>query len=219
MENASKALIIAGGILIAILIISLLVAFYDNLKELMGVEEKVELTEQVAEFNKQFDVYYRDNLYGSDILSLANKVDDYNIRQADTGEYSRLDIEVTFKNTYKDYQKNEIIVKNNKYNAEDLKNIGDSLQEKINVYTTKNVENVGKTISALSGLRTNELENLLTQCGITNERKISEIKNEINNYLSYKSTLSSIKAKTFKVKRYDYNNENGRIVLMVFEQN
>lgn len=101
MENASKALIIAGGILISILVISLLVMFYNNIKDLMGTEHNVDMSEQALEFNKQYDVYYRDNLYGSDILSVANKVNDYNIRQAEEQGYKEIEMTITFNSDIK----------------------------------------------------------------------------------------------------------------------
>ena len=85
MENASKALIMAGSILISIMVITLLVMGYNNLTETMNAKNDEDAVEQVTQFNKQYDVYYRNNLYGSDILSLANKVDDYNERQSKEG--------------------------------------------------------------------------------------------------------------------------------------
>ena len=71
MENASKALIMAGGIFIALLVITLLVFFYNNIVTVQNADEEAEIIEQAAEFNKQYDVYNRNNLYGSEILSLA----------------------------------------------------------------------------------------------------------------------------------------------------
>ena len=85
MENASKALIMAGSILISIMVITLLVMGYNNLTETMNAKNDEDAVEQVTQFNKQYDVYYRNNLYGSDILSLANKVDYYNERQSKEG--------------------------------------------------------------------------------------------------------------------------------------
>lgn len=114
MENASKALIMAGSILIAIMVISLLVMAYNNLTETMNAKNDEEAIEQVIEFNKQYDVYYRNNLYGSDILSLANKVADYNERQSKEQGYAKLDIEVTFSKTIEAYNKEKIIEKNTK---------------------------------------------------------------------------------------------------------
>lgn len=130
MENASKALIIAGSILIALLIISLLVMFYNNIKEFQGANENVDMAEQIAEFNKQYDVYYRDNLYGSDILSIANKVVDYNIRQSSEEGYSKVETSVKFK-TGISPNGEKLIDSKKRYNAQELNKISQDLEKKV----------------------------------------------------------------------------------------
>lgn len=217
MENASKALLMAGGVLIALLVVSLLVYFYSDIKDLMGINDKVEITEQIEEFNKQYDAYYRNNLYGSDILSIVNKVYDYNRRQADDQGYQILELQVTFNNNYKDYEGNLIISKKTVYNAENLKQAIDDLQNKIDTYTKKVVVN-GNTVATLSGYRTNELEDFLQRNGITSETRVKQIENDISNYASYKSILSNIKGKNFKAQNFEYDKKNGRIIKMVFVQ-
>ena len=47
MENASKALIMAGGILIALLVISLLVFFYNNVVDVQRINQSNEDVEAV----------------------------------------------------------------------------------------------------------------------------------------------------------------------------
>ncbi len=139
MENASKALIIAGSILISILVISLLVMFYNNIKDLMGTENNVDISEQATEFNKQYDVYYRDNLYGSDVLSIANKVNDYNIRQAEEQGYKKIEMVITFASDLKirnleDGSKLEtVIAKNSNWDSERLQ---DLIENKTNGWNT-----------------------------------------------------------------------------------
>ena len=53
MENASKALIMAGGVLIALLVIGLLVFFYNNLSGLQSIEQSNDDVEAITEFNKK----------------------------------------------------------------------------------------------------------------------------------------------------------------------
>lgn len=211
MENASKALIIAGSVLIAIVVISVLVMFYGNIKDLMNVEHKVDVSEQIAEFNKQYDVYYRDNLYGSDILSLANKVYDYNKRQSEEQGYTKLDIQVTFKSKVIAYGAETIIDTKQVYNSDDLKQKAEYIETNTQNYGKQRVS--GKTIEALSGLRTNELKDLLKT------ENISEVQTKINYYLGYKSALSTLKSKTFKADKFEYDNTNGRVTKMIFKEN
>lgn len=85
MENASKALIMAGSVLIALMIIGALLLMFNNLSNYqdVGIEETRDA--QVVAFNNQFETYNRDNVRGSDLYSLLNKVVDYNRRKSTEG--------------------------------------------------------------------------------------------------------------------------------------
>ncbi len=209
MENASKALIIAGSVLIAILVISLLVMFYNNIKEFQNANHQVDISEQISEFNKQYDVYYRDNLYGSDILSIANKVVDYNIRESEEEGYSKVETSVKFK-TGLSPNGEKLIDSKKTYNAQELNNISQNLEKKVSDLGKEKY--VGKTISALSGMRDNQLEDLV------GKDKLQEVKAKSKSYLQYKSALTELKSKTFKATEFKYDKGTARISLMQFEE-
>lgn len=78
MENAAKALIIAGGILIAILILSLLVYAFSTNRKMAMQQEKIRLAEQAAEFNSGYQAYNKKVMYGADVISVINKAAEYN---------------------------------------------------------------------------------------------------------------------------------------------
>lgn len=78
MENAAKALLIAGGILIGLIIISLMLYGHSQISNYYETKEQEKETGQLAEFNKQYIPYNRDNVRGSDLLSLVNRIIDYN---------------------------------------------------------------------------------------------------------------------------------------------
>lgn len=78
MENASKALLIAGGVLIALLIIALLVYSFGSMGSYFKQEESTQKAEQLADFNNQFESYNRKLLRGVDVISIINKVLDNN---------------------------------------------------------------------------------------------------------------------------------------------
>jgi len=85
MENASKALIMAGSILIALMIIGALLLMFNNLSSYQntGIQDTREA--QVIAFNNQFETYNRTNVRGSDLYSLLNRVVDYNRRKSTEG--------------------------------------------------------------------------------------------------------------------------------------
>lgn len=64
MENASKALLIAGGVLIAILIVSVLVVTLNIVNSNQRTREKALATEQLAEFNQKYEAYNKKALKG-----------------------------------------------------------------------------------------------------------------------------------------------------------
>ena len=75
MENASKALIIAGAILLSILIIALGVFVFNQAKSAMG---NVNLSEQeVAAFNSKFESY-QGKQKGSSAKALVSVIKNYN---------------------------------------------------------------------------------------------------------------------------------------------
>lgn len=74
MENASQALLMAGGILIALLIISALVIMFANLQTYQSNETSNIKTQQIAEFNGRFVTYEREDLTISDLKSVYNKI-------------------------------------------------------------------------------------------------------------------------------------------------
>ena len=78
MENASQALLIAAGILIGLILITMIIYGYDQISNYYNTKEQVKVLEQLSDFNKQYDSYNRDDVRGSDILSLINKIIDYN---------------------------------------------------------------------------------------------------------------------------------------------
>lgn len=92
MENASKALLIAGGILVGIITISLLFYMSTKLGETVESVSNNSEQEELLEFNKGFEVYNKKLMYGTDVLSVLNKAIDNNSRNnvqaGDNSEYS-----------------------------------------------------------------------------------------------------------------------------------
>ncbi len=72
MENASKALIIAGAILLAILIISLGIMIY---QQAAGVVNSNAMTEvELQQFNQKFTQYVGTNVRGATVRAMAQSV-------------------------------------------------------------------------------------------------------------------------------------------------
>jgi len=79
MENASKALLIAGGVLITIIIISLGVALYASFSGQAKQYSQIMDTTEVQKFNSNFDVYIgREDITAQEIVSIVNLAKEYN---------------------------------------------------------------------------------------------------------------------------------------------
>ena len=85
MENASKALIMAGSVLIGLMIIGALLLMFTNLSNYQGEKQEGETDSQVVEFNNQFATYNREDVRGSELYSLLNRVISYNRTQSTAG--------------------------------------------------------------------------------------------------------------------------------------
>jgi len=73
MENASKALIMAGTILISIMVVSIAVYIINMFGEYTAGQEQERASRQIAEFNAQFLKYEgRKDITAQDIVTVAN---------------------------------------------------------------------------------------------------------------------------------------------------
>lgn len=79
MENVSRALIIIGGMLLAILIMSLLVFVFNKISVLPTEQIQQHSELGIVEFNRSFEVYQKPLMYGTDIISVINKAVDHNM--------------------------------------------------------------------------------------------------------------------------------------------
>lgn len=80
MENASKALLMAGGVLIGVLVISLAVYLFADFGATSAEINAQNAQKQITAFNSKFTVYqgYTDDITIYDIVSLATFVNENN---------------------------------------------------------------------------------------------------------------------------------------------
>lgn len=74
MENAAKALLMAGGILIAMLVIGALVMMFIQLGDYQMSTAASEKQAQVAKFNNQFEPFNKEELSLMELKSVYNKI-------------------------------------------------------------------------------------------------------------------------------------------------
>ena len=79
MENATKALLIAGGVLIGIMILSLGVALFAEMNSYVESSNERVLNNKQNEFNRQFLNYLNIELKIQDIVTVANLAHENNV--------------------------------------------------------------------------------------------------------------------------------------------
>lgn len=77
MENASKALLIAGGVLIAIILIGLLLTGFTIIRSNENANVKALATKELKEFNQKFEAYNKKALYGTDVITVSKMAKQY----------------------------------------------------------------------------------------------------------------------------------------------
>ena len=72
MENASKALLMAGGILIGILILALMVTLFASARNLSKEYETTKKSEAIQQFNVNFTKYLGQDLTIHQVVTICN---------------------------------------------------------------------------------------------------------------------------------------------------
>lgn len=142
MENVTKALLISAGVLFGLMIISITLFMHNNISNYYETKEANKVTEQLATFNNKYLIFQKDNLRGSDLLSLINKIIDFNKLKEDEDQKIQITIEIG--NTSKSQ---EIYYQYSEFNYGTDANV--TLIKINNVYTQDNIENVLREASRI----------------------------------------------------------------------
>lgn len=226
MENATKALEMAASVLIGVLILAALVFGYSQIAEQKKIEQKNEKAKQLSDYNINFESYAKDKVYGSELLSLANEIINYNTRKAtEESGYQKIELEVTMKEGI--MQGKFFETDNKTYSAEELSNGYKSLSKAIKSanetsYGDKNIaywSNVAGSSRTLSNSSKEQLQKSLNNIGkgdIT-DSQLSDFINKIETYNKLINEQKEFARKTFKyIDIIEYNQGTGRVVKLTF---
>ena len=212
MENAAKALVIAGGVLLAIITVSLFVYMTTATSRMAQAQDEKIILEQLVAFNNEYEAYNKRVMYGTDLITVANKAINYNKSLEPIDSDKDIQIIIKTKQIF-EATKQTIIVDgsdNIVYDSGIQTDTGDSLPKDesgyvIN-YSTDNTSTIIKFFEQEAGLEV--IPSNITYDGKSCLQKI----------IKY-SALSNLKRAIFTCPEngvvYD---ENGRIESMTFEQ-
>lgn len=123
MENSVNALQIAGGLLIAVMLITLIVFVFRSVSSMENTKRDLEVSQESAEFNKKFLAFDKTSMYGTDVISVLgmaisnNKIQNQQLMANPDGRYNEnvqysMNIEIKVKDTiYKKTTKTAYIAK------------------------------------------------------------------------------------------------------------
>lgn len=73
MENASKALEIAAGVMLGVLLFAMVTYFFTSISSWPEQEDNTKESQQLAQFNLEFEIYDKKGMYGTDVISCLTK--------------------------------------------------------------------------------------------------------------------------------------------------
>lgn len=234
MENASKALIMAGSILMAGLIIGLLVLGYNKLSNFQQTKANIEDTEKKAEYMRNFENFNRgkDNpFYGSELLSLANLQEDYNKTQGreDITGYKPIKINVVIT---KSIPQAEYFCKTTgTYSMEKILQSKNGIESKLSEYEKKESKYKNKSVKYYSTKNNKEIAqafgidvpSYILDYDIPEEYftsgSVKDLVEDIEHYRALNSEYTQFKiGKSFYCSKVKYDKNNGRIEEMTFTE-
>ena len=235
MENVTKALLIAGGVLFAILVLTLLVIFHNQISSYYSEEHDAKMIEQVTEFNSKFDNYNAQTIRGNELITVMNRVVDYNRTYSDIQGYQKVVITVDLKNRQNDLLysddisntdklfKNSIITNKNGRDEDISKIAGlaSELAESTGIDDTK-LQKLSADIATICNKGPNEEDEIRNEklqkiLGYKNKTfQPSEISNIQKATIKYYQ-LTQFKRAMFKCTEVVHSQKDGRVNKISFE--
>lgn len=209
MENAAKALLIAAGILFALIILSLVVYMSTATTRMAEAQDEKVAAEQLAEFNRSYEAYNKRRMYGTDIITVVNKAINYNdkLTESETNKAINIEIELmedftATKKTIKEYANGDV---------EQIGDVGEIGEYSLN---TKN----GSLTLKIEKNTSNKIVDFFQEQSVNDEIKVMyESQSYIKKEIIY-SALSNFKRAIFECEECEDTNSDGRIDYMKFKQ-
>ncbi len=199
MENASKALTIAGGVLIAVMLAVLVYYVFTQWGESQKMKQEDVDTVKIEEFNKSY-LSYEKVLYGSELLGLVNKMSDYNISDdVRYNSYGTMDLKVEIK--LLSGSTDNLFNRTGTYSLSTIKRtIDDVMRDTVEKYKGKVSDSQWEFLAKSSNNSEQSFDNLCNELNISssvNRRELQESAKEYYKYVQFKRMKFKHKETTF----------------------
>ena len=199
MENASKSLTIAGGVLIAVMLAVLVYYVFTQWGESQKMKQEDVDTVKIEEFNKSY-LSYEKVLYGSELLGLVNKMSDYNISDdVRYNSYGTMDLKVEIK--LLSGSTDNLFNRTGTYSLSTIKRtIDDVMRDTVEKYKGKVSDSQWEFLAKSSNNSEQSFDNLCNELNISssvNRRELQESAKEYYKYVQFKRMKFKHKETTF----------------------
>lgn len=242
MENITKALLIAAGVLIAVMLLALVFVFWNEMSGYFTEKHNTAVLEQTVEFNNQFANYDKQTIRGNELISVMNRIINYNNYQSEMVGYERVKIEIDLKGHEADFKYNGETGSNSLFSG-NIKNTSNDDSLKLIAETSSRL--VNESLSGIPYLTDTKLQRLAARINDIVDDNISDSREKAQYKIDRATLLSKIlgytvaeddaiiddvkkatyqyhqfmqfKRAMFECKEVSYNQENGRVNGMKFE--
>ena len=172
MENATKALLISAGILIAIILLSALVLGYNQISTYYKEQSSTIDVKQMVELNKKFTNYENRTIRGNEMLSVINMVVDYNnwVDENPNQGYQKIKLNISFEGI-SDYKNFHIIDNNINYLIPTELQNNCITNAKLDIFSSR----VASLLESLSN------NGLITNQSVKNEKTLQLLSSNVHN--------------------------------------
>lgn len=213
MENASRALVIAGGVLLSLIIIGVVMFAYRGITSLQKEKDISISNEQVSKINEQIEKYTKKSvIYGSEVLSICNAIEDYSRKYPESEGYQKITAIIKIKADGKDNDIKECF----KDEYDGIQSLKNDYNEAIRIRDVNGKTTIsnGKTIEELynfletGGENGDKLNSYFELYGLNDSPTTTLILLKI--YELYKGYINTFREKRFKASVV-YSNTTGII--------
>lgn len=241
MENATKALVMAGGVLIALMVIGALMLMADSITAYQKTDIESTRTSQAVEFNNQYETYNRLDVRGNELYSLLNRARDYNQRQTASG-YTPIEIVFSFAGKLDEFESpagNNLITKDT-YKLTGTSSEFDSIMQTVTTIEGKyGADSLTNLITAMTSIFIEDTASVQERNVALDTFNLNSSKVKARNWNEIKEG-STIRSEVYKYREYvlfkrayfdctsltrngesgvTYDEKNGRIIKMEFKFN
>lgn len=215
MENASRALVIAGGVLLSLIIIGVVMFAYRGITSLQKEKDISLSNEQVSKINEQIEKYTKKSvIYGSEVLSICNAIEDYSRKYPESEGYPKITAIIKIKADGKDNDIKECFEEDEYDNIDILKAYDKAIKErdakgKVTLSNRKTIEELYNLLGT-GGENHDKLHSYFDLYLNGGKHTFKDILQLLEEYEKYKNCINTFREKKFRAS-VGYSNTTGII--------